>query len=1060
LPVSSAAGLPTGTVTFLFTDIEGSTRLLKQLRDGYAAVLVEHERIIRAALAEHDGWEIDTQGDSFFAAFRRAKDAVGAALAAQRALAANEWPDGVELRVRMGMHTGEPVVGGERYVGLGVHRAARISAAGHGGQVLVSQTTRELLRDDPLPDVTLRDLGEHQLKDLDEPERIYQLVAPGLADEFPPLKTGAPMPFEGREGELVEAAQETVDEMSSPWLRKRRLLVGAGALVLVALAVLLGIALTRGGTAVASGEVAPNDVGLVDAKSGKVSAQIPVGHAPAGVAAASDATWVTNSDENSVSRIDPKTNDVRQTIPVGGSPSGIAVGANAVWVANGLDGTLSRIAPGTNQVVQTITVGNGPVAVAYGGGAVWVANAADGTISQVDPQSGHVRRTIPASNGVSAIAFGSGRLWVVAGAAGMLLALDPDTGAIVDRIGVGVDPDAVTTGAGAVWVANRGDGTVSRVDARARTVTDQVNVGRNPSAIAFGEGAVWVANSGGSTLSKIDPATARVVKTVRLSNSPRGLAVTRDGVYVAVRTTGLSHRGGTLRIVSSSGLDFLDPALSYSPVGWSILSSTNDGLVGFRRVGGIQGIQLAPDLAVALPVAGNGGRTYTFRLRRDLRYSDGKPIQPADFRRAIERVFEVKPPDSPAIPYFIGIVGAAKCKGKTCDLSRGIVGDPVARTVTFRLVAPDPDFLTKLAMPFADAVPVSTPARDLEKHPVPATGPYMVASYVKNKLVKLVRNPNFHEWSTDAQPEGYPDVISWNLTDDGHVGLRTVEHGSADAALGLVPPLSKAELDELATRYPGQLRLSTTPITNYFFLNTRVRPFDDLRVRVAVNYAFDRQAFGALLGRAWAPTCQILPPNYPSFRRTCPYLPNGVAGLDKARRLVRASGTVGQPVTVWGSKNVVVQGRFMTSVLRSLGYRARLHVVKDPEKYFMLATDSRTRMQTGYYGWGSDFPSESSFIKSQFACSSFVPASPFRTTDPSEFCDRSIDRLLDHALSVQGLDASASHTLWQDAEAKILALAPTVPTSNRQNVDLVSARVGNYQYHPQWGALVDQLWVR
>ena len=163
--VSPVDELPVGTVTFLFTDIEGSTRLLKQLRDRYGEVLEEHQRILRETFAAHDGHEIDTQGDSFFVAFRRAKEAVAAAVDGQRRLAAHDWPDGTELRVRMGIHTGEPASAGQRYVGLGVHRAARISAAGHGGQVLVSQVTRELLRDDPLPDVSLRDLGEHQLKD-------------------------------------------------------------------------------------------------------------------------------------------------------------------------------------------------------------------------------------------------------------------------------------------------------------------------------------------------------------------------------------------------------------------------------------------------------------------------------------------------------------------------------------------------------------------------------------------------------------------------------------------------------------------------------------------------------------------------------------------------------------------------------------------------------------------------------------------------------------------------------------------------------------------------------
>ena len=1057
--MSTAAELPTGTVTFLFTDIEGSTRLLKQLRDDYAGVLADHQLIIRAALVEHSGWEIDTQGDSFFAAFRRAKDAVGAALSAQRALSEHAWPDGTELRVRMGIHTGEPVVGGERYVGLGVHRAARISAAGHGGQVLVSQTSRELLRDDPLPDVSLRDLGEHQLKDLDEPERIYQLVAPDLTQDFPPLKTGASAPFDGREGELVEAAQDTVQEMANPWRRNRRVLVGGATAVAVVLAAVLTVLLVHGGgNAAASGRVAANSVGVLDPESGKLSAQISVGHAPSGVAAGPDAIWVTNADEKSVSRIDPKTNAVNQTISVGGGPSGVVAEDGAVWVANGLDGTVSRIDAGSDQVVQTIVVGNGPAGVAYGGGAVWVANAADGTVSRIAPQSGRVVRTIPVAGGVSSIAFGFGHLWVVASASGIVLVLDPQTGDILDRVGVGVDPAAVAAGAGAVWVANRSDGTVSRINPSGRAhVTDVIHVGRNPDALAVGRTGVWAANGGSGTLSEIDPGRVRVVKTVRLSNSPRGLTVAPRGLYVAVRSTGLSHRGGVLRLNEYDQLDFADPALSYSAIGWSILSITNDGLVGFRRVGGIQGIQLVPDLAVSLPVPGDGGKTYTFRLRPNIRYSNGRLVQPADFRRAIERLFEVPP--SPGPQYYKGIVGAARCGSGPCDLSQGIVTDRVARTVTFHLTAPDADFLTKLALTFAFAVPADTPGH-VETHPVPATGPYMIASPVKSHVIKLVRNPRFREWSADAQPAGYPNEIWWRLTNNVESGVRAVTTGAEDVALKLVPPLSKQRLDELATQYPSQLRMSTAPFTSYFFLNTHVPPFDDVRVRRAVNYAFDRQAFVAVLGQAFAPTCQILPPNYPSFRRTCPYVPNGAAGLDRARNLVRASGTVGDRVSVWIAAPIAIQGRFMVTVLKSLGYRARLHPVTEVDKYFGLVSDSRRRIQIGWSGWGSDFPSESAFIGAQFACSSFVPASPDRNQDPSEFCNRSIDRQLDHAGAVQAQDPPAARALWQRIEREILALAPIVPMYNRQDVDLLSKRVGNYQFHPQWGTLIDQLWVR
>jgi len=172
---------PTGTVTFLFSDIEGSTRLLQQLRGKYDEVLSTHARLLRSAIEQFDGHEIDTQGDAFFVAFPRARDAVAAAVAAQRALAVESWPDGVSVHVRVGIHTGEPIVGGERYVGMGVNRGARICAAGHGGQVLLSNTTRELVEDDLPDDVRVLDLGDHELKDLKRPERIFQLVIEGLA---------------------------------------------------------------------------------------------------------------------------------------------------------------------------------------------------------------------------------------------------------------------------------------------------------------------------------------------------------------------------------------------------------------------------------------------------------------------------------------------------------------------------------------------------------------------------------------------------------------------------------------------------------------------------------------------------------------------------------------------------------------------------------------------------------------------------------------------------------------------------------------------------------------
>ncbi len=180
---------PSGTVTFLFTDIEGSTRLLEKARERYAVILSEHHDLLRAVFDRWNGHEIGTEGDAFFVAFPRALDAVNCAIEAQRALLGYDWGDYGPVRVRMGLHTGEPLIARTGYVGMDVHRAARIAHAGHGGQVLLSQTTRDLVYQDLPPDIKLRDLGAHLLKDIRLPQEIYQLDVPDLPWEFPPLKT-------------------------------------------------------------------------------------------------------------------------------------------------------------------------------------------------------------------------------------------------------------------------------------------------------------------------------------------------------------------------------------------------------------------------------------------------------------------------------------------------------------------------------------------------------------------------------------------------------------------------------------------------------------------------------------------------------------------------------------------------------------------------------------------------------------------------------------------------------------------------------------------------------
>ena len=210
---AGGTSLPTGTVTFLFTDIEGSTRLVQRLGARYADLLVEHHRLLREATAIGGGSEVKTEGDSFFVVFGEPAQAVRAVVHAQRRLAAASWPDGAEVAVRMGLHTGGVVLAGGEYVGVDIHRAARIAAAAHGGQVVLSETTREAVHAELPPGTSLRDLGLHRLKDLDEPEHIQQLVIDGIRSDFPPLRSlsarfelipGEVSSFVGRASEIDE----------------------------------------------------------------------------------------------------------------------------------------------------------------------------------------------------------------------------------------------------------------------------------------------------------------------------------------------------------------------------------------------------------------------------------------------------------------------------------------------------------------------------------------------------------------------------------------------------------------------------------------------------------------------------------------------------------------------------------------------------------------------------------------------------------------------------------------------------------------------------------------
>jgi peptide/nickel transport system substrate-binding protein len=1024
------SGLPGGTVTFLFTDIEGSTRLLRRLGDRYPDALSRHDRVIRAACCDNNGHEIDAQGDAHFLAFARAHDAIGAAAQVQRGLAAEAWPAGLDLRVRVGLHTGDAAPHENRYVGLSIHRAARICAAAHGGQVLLSSATREILADDVPPGALFRDLGRARLKDFDRPERLFQLVADGLERDFARLNA----PAGPRTGPRARAA------------------VAAVAVAAIAALAAGIVVLTAGGSGRAPAVVDADSVGVIEPGSGRVR-EVATGASPSRVVAGRDSVWVTNADGASVTRIDRATRAVRQRVAVGGTPAGIALAAGAAWVADSAHGIVARITTDTNTVVHRIPVGTDPTGVAVAGGSVWVANSGARSITRIDPVTGVPSRPIDIGAPPTDIAAGAGALWVTSARARTLSRVDPRTGAVEQVIDVGGGASGLAIAAGAVWVANELDGTVSRVDAESGRLLATIPVGNGPRAIAPARTGVWVTEQFGGTVARVDARQGRVVDRLAVGNRPTGLAAVDGALWVGVRASDAAHRGGTLRIPATYDLDSIDPAVAYLPLSAPILGMTNDGLTAYEKVGGSDGAQLVPDLGVSLPAAVDHGRVYRFTLRRGIRYSTGAPVRPADVRASFERMFRIR--KSPGHDFFAGIVGARRCIDvpRTCDLSRGIIAGP-GPTVTFRLTKPDPDFLDKLALNFAFVLPSGTPARAVATRPVPATGPYTITSYRPGRDLRLARNPRFHEWSQAAQPDGFPDAIAFRLHVRDERAVTQVESGSADDFAGFKDIVPPDRVDELLTRYASRTRASVLSAVMALFLNTRVPPFDDARVRRAVSLAVDRRAALRLAGgpAIGASTCQILPPNFPAYVRHCPHRAPRLAA---ARRLVRESGTAGMRVTVLATGPFPRVMRYVASVLGALGYRAKIDVRAD----FNRIHDPRAHVQAGPIVWGADYRAPSDFLAKNFSCAAFS-RDPARNGNVSGFCSPRIDADMRDAETAQVSDPERANRLWAAVDREIVDAAPWVPLFNPRGLEVLSQRVGNYQFNPAYGSLIDQLWVR
>jgi peptide/nickel transport system substrate-binding protein len=915
------------------------------------------------------------------------------------------------------------------------------------------------------PTPALRQLERSILRQ--EPELdLAKPARSALAIEVAASPAGADL-----ESASAESPTAPVSRRTRPW--------SLAAVALGLAAVVVGaVALAERGARTPS--IQGNAVVVIEPSADALSAVIQAGGPPGGIATGAGAVWETDTADDLLLEINPATHAVER-IPVGHEPTGVAVGGGEVWVVNQLDRTVSEINPSALRQVGSFPVGTGASQIVFGDGSVWVANVLDDTVSRIDPASGTVT-TIPLAGQPSGIAVAGDGVWVTSASTGQLLLIDPTSGQVTQQQEIGGDPAGVAVGAGSVWIANTSDGTVTRFDPDTGAVSE-IDVGQAPLGIAYGDGAAWVADSLGGTIARIDP-RSDAARLVHLGGAPTAVAVDRNGVWSTVLPGPAAHRGGTLTVVEE-GEGNVSLGNSVDPAQWGgglsqfqMLSLTNDGLVTYRRVEGLAGSTLVPDLATSLPAPTDNGRTYTFQLRSGIRYSNGAPLRPEDFGHELERV--LMSGNGYETSFYTGIVGAPAClrTPKHCTLANGVVANDRTDTVTFHLTAPDPDFLYKLAFPWADAVPANTPYREHGNTLPPATGPYMTKSIMETRVIgpldsplafgtwTLVRNPRFHVWAPAAQPAGYPDEIVMTQGISPDRALDEVERNDLDVLVQ--PPANR--LGELATHYTSQVHSEPVGATFSLVMNTRTPPFDRLAVRQALNYAINRGRIVALAGGPLAarPTCQVLPPTMQGYQPYCPYTIDPTVdgswrapNIAEAQRLVASSGTRGMKVTLVAQRPNSTNptstiGHYVVSVLDRLGYRATLKLIQNA---YAILGDSRSDSQIGWWPWFQDYPAPFDFISDILTCQSYVPNSPANIND-SGFCDRQVDAEVQRASSLQALAPGASSLTWQMIDRQITNKAPWLPLYNPRLDVITSARVGNFQYHPFFSLLVDQLWVR
>ena len=515
-----------------------------------------------------------------------------------------------------------------------------------------------------------------------------------------------------------------------------------------------------------------------------------------------------------------------------------------------------------------------------------------------------------------------------------------------------------------------------------------------------------------------------------------GLAAVASIGLVACGSSGGSSsegkEGGTLNATFAGFPDYLDPALSYTQEGWTAMGETYLPLLTFAHAGGAAGGQVIPALAKEMPKVTNGGKTYTLFLRPGLKYSNGESVKASDFTYAVERVFKV---NSGGSFFYTAIVGAEKFAATKKGGIPGIKTNDQTGEIVIKLTKPRGTFTNELALMFVAPVPPSTPSSNQSTNPIPGTGPYMITKANPSKGWSYQRNPYWAKANAKAMPElpsGHMDKINVTIIRNPSTQVNEVEQGKLEWMQTQIPP---DRYPEVKSEYEGsQFRVEHTISTYYFWMNTAKPPFDDVKVRQAVNYAVDPAALERIYVGQLAGTQQILPPGMPGYKKIELYPPD----LAKAKELIAEANPSDRNITVWGDSESENEAAvtYYQDVLEKIGFHTTLKIL-NPDNYFtVIGNLSTPDLDTGWSDWFEDYPHPNDFFQPLLAGESIQSTNNnnFAQIDVPEF-NQKIAKLGEEPF---GPEQEAE---YGQLDQEYMEQAPWAPYGNRTVSTFVSSAI-------------------